>query len=251
MIEFTQVTKVFGNGVKALDSVSFTVDEGEFVAIQGPSGSGKTTILRLMLKEIPLREGKIRIDGDNINKISPKNTYLLRRKIGSAFQDFKILMDRTVKENIALGLDILDLDPEVTEARIKELLSLTELEGKDDVFPIQLSGGELQRVVIARALAPQPKIIFADEPTGNLDDETAWTIVQLLQDINEQGTAIILSTHDKKLIEKLGIRTIELKGGKVIKDTGSKKKSKAKKSKKEKPSKAKQDKKEAKKEEKK
>lgn len=227
MVEFINVTKVFGNGTKALDDVSFLIDSGEFAAITGPSGAGKTTLLKLMMKEISFSKGKIRIDGDNINKISRSNTYLLRRKIGAIFQDFKIIMDRTVKENVALGLEILDLEPSVVDLRIKELLELTGLGGKEDVFPIQLSGGEMQRVVIARALAPQPKIIFADEPTGNLDTDNAWSIIQLLKDINEQGTAVILSTHDKAIIKKLGIRSIEIKAGKILKDSGSKSKPKS------------------------
>lgn len=226
MIEFENVTKVFGNGTVAIENVTFFVDKGEFVIIEGVSGAGKSTLLRLMLKEIPFENGIIRIDGDNIAKISKKNTYLLRRKIGSVFQDYKVLMDRTVKENIALALDILKLEQEVIQARIEELLTLIGLEGKGDVFPVQLSGGELQRVIIARALAPQPKIIFADEPTGNLDEATALHIAELLKDINEQGTTVILATHDKALINKFKKRIIEIENGKIIKDTGKKKKSK-------------------------
>lgn len=228
MIEFENVTKIFGNGTQALDDVSFSVDEGEFVIIQGKSGAGKTTLARLMLRELPFEKGKIKIEGDNVSKIGKRNIPLLRRKIGVVFQDLKILTDRTVKENIALALDILELEDDIIDNRIKELLHLTGLEEKDDMFPVQLSGGELQRVVIARALAPQPKIIFADEATGNLDEDTSWQIVQLLKDINEQGTAIILSTHDKTIINKLDERIIELEHGKVIKDTGTKKKPKKK-----------------------
>lgn len=231
MIEFENVTKIFGNGTQALDDVSFSIDEGEFVIIQGKSGAGKTTLARLMIRELPFEKGKIKIEGDNVSKIGKRNIPLLRRKIGVVFQDLKILTDRTVKENIALALDILELEDDIIDNRIKELLHLTGLEEKDDMFPVQLSGGELQRVVIARALAPQPKIIFADEPTGNLDEDTSWQIIQLLKDINEQGTAIILSTHDKTIINKLDERIIELEHGKVIKDTGAKKKPKKKKKK--------------------
>lgn len=226
MIEFDSVSKIFGNGTKALTDVNFSLEEGEFVIIQGKSGAGKTTIARLIIKEFPFEKGVIKVDGDDISKISPNNTPLLRRKIGVAFQDFKILTNRTVRENISLALDILGLDQEIINKRIKELLNLTGLEGKDDMFPSQLSGGEVQRVIIARALAPQPKVIFADEPTGNLDEETAMQIINLLKDINEQGTAVILATHDKSVLSKLKFRSIQLEDGKIIKDTGAKKKPK-------------------------
>lgn len=228
MIVFDHVSKTFGNGTVALDDVSFTINEGEFAVLRGPSGAGKSTILRLILKEVGDYEGTITIDGDDISRIGPRNTPLLRRKVGAAFQDFKILTDRTVRENIFLALDILDLDEDVIDKRIEELTDLTGLGEKIDMFPSQLSGGELQRVVIARALAPQPKVIFADEPTGNLDETTAWKIIELLKDINEQGTAVLLATHDKNIIKKLNVRVIEIENGKLVKDTGSTKKPKRK-----------------------
>lgn len=231
IVEFENATKIFGNGTKGLDNVSFQVEEGEFVIIQGKSGAGKTTLVRLMLKEIPLGQGTIRIDGDDISKISKLNTPLLRRKIGVVFQDFKIIAERTVGENIALALDILDLRDDIIDKRIIELLELTGLANKGEMFPAQLSGGELQRVVIARALAPQPKILFADEPTGNLDPETAIKIVHLLQDINSQGTTVLLATHDKVILDNIKGRTIVIENGKITKDSGAsspKKKSKPK-----------------------
>lgn len=227
MIVFDSVSKTYGNGTVALDNVSFTIDEGEFVVIRGPSGAGKSTILRLILKEVTDYDGTITVDGDDISKIGHRNTPLLRRKVGAAFQDFKILPDRTVRENIFLALDILDLDEGVISKRIEELTDLTGIGEKIDMFPSQLSGGELQRVVIARALAPQPKVIFADEPTGNLDEATAWKIIELLKDINEQGTAVLLATHDKNIIKKLKVRIIEIENGKVVRDTGETKKPKS------------------------
>src|SRR3989339_1417545 len=199
MIVFDEVTKVFGNGTKALDNVSFAIGAGELVILEGDSGAGKTTLVRTMLKEFPITRGKIIIDGDDIAKISTRNLPLLRRKIGVVFQDFKILYDRTVSENIELALDILGLSDKIAAERSKELLALTGLTDKAQDFPVQLSGGQLQRVIIARALAGSPKILFADEPTGNLDAKTGWSIVELLKDINEQGTTVIMATHDVEL----------------------------------------------------
>ncbi len=233
MITFDHVTKVFGNGTKALDDVSFEIDAGDFVILEGKSSAGKTSIARLILKEFSPTSGTITLDGDNLSKISPKNIPLLRRKIGVVFQDFKILYDRTIAENIALALDILGLDETITTARLKELLELTDLADKADDFPVQLSGGQLQRVIIARALAGQPKILFADEPTGNLDAVTAISIIDLLKDINEQGTTVIMATHDIGLVKDLHARTLRLEKGKLVKDTGAKHHSRHEESKKE------------------
>lgn len=222
MLIFDQVTKVFGNGTKALDEVSFALGAGEFAVLRGPSGAGKTTLMRLILKEFAPTKGKIVVDGDDLSRISPRNTPLLRRKVGVVFQDFKILLDRTVGENIDLALDILGLSDEIIRKRRQELLELTGLTDKDENFPVQLSGGQLQRVIIARALATQPKLLFADEPTGNLDRDTARGVVQLLKDINEQGTTVILATHDVELVKGFKARELVLEEGKLIKDTGEK-----------------------------
>lgn len=219
MITFDHVTKIFGNGTLALDDVSFHIDPGEFVILEGMSGAGKTTIIRLILKEFAPTSGRILIDKDDLAKISSKNVPLLRRKIGVVFQDFKILFDRTVAENIEIALDIMGLDENVTKSRLFELLKLTGLEEKANDFPVQLSGGQLQRVIIARALAGQPKILFADEPTGNLDAATAVSIVELLKDINEQGTTVVMATHDVDIVKGLHARTLRLEKGKLIKDT--------------------------------
>lgn len=220
MIVFDNVTIRFGNGTEALSDVSFAIGKGEFVIVEGASGAGKTSIMRSLIKDILPTRGKIVIDGDDTSRISVKNLPLLRRKVGVVFQDFKLLLDRTVAENIDLALDIMGLEKSLIIKRRNELLTLTGLSSKDDYFPIQLSGGELQRVGVARALAPQPKILFADEPTGNLDAKTGLSIIKLLQDINEQGTTVVMATHDLELIKDLRLRRLRLDKGKLIHDSG-------------------------------
>lgn len=219
MIVFDNVTITFGNGADALKDISFAVGAGEFVIVEGHSGAGKTSLMRAVIKDLPISKGKIVIEGDDISKISSKNLPLLRRKVSVIFQDFKILMDRTVAENIDLALDIIGLDGDVVKKRRTELLELTGLVGKDNYFPIQLSGGELQRVAIARALAPQPKVLFADEPTGNLDAKTGLSIIKLLQDINEQGTTVVMATHDLELVKDLKLRRLRLEKGELVHDS--------------------------------
>jgi cell division transport system ATP-binding protein len=221
MILFENVTVRFGNGTLGLDDISFAVGVGEFVVVEGHSGAGKTTLMRAVIKDIPITSGKIVIDGDDISKISSKNLPLLRRKVGVVFQDFKLLLDRTVAENIDLALDILGLSNDVIVKRRNELLELTGLSDKVDHFPVQLSGGELQRVAIARALAPQPKVLFADEPTGNLDAKTAMSIIKLLQEINEQGTTVVMATHDLDLIKELKFRRLRFEKGQLLHDSGA------------------------------
>lgn len=219
MILFDHVTITFGTGETALKDVSFAVGEGEFVIVEGHSGAGKTSLMRAVIKDLPISGGKIVIEGDDLSKISAKNLPLLRRKISVIFQDFKLLMDRTIAENIDLALDIIGLDDTTTTKRRNELLELTGLKGKADFFPVQLSGGEVQRVAIARALAPQPKVLFADEPTGNLDAKTGLSIIKLLQDINEAGTTVVMATHDLELVKDLKLRRLRLDHGELVHDS--------------------------------
>jgi len=221
MIVFDNVTITFGNGNKGIKDVSFAIGAGEFVIVEGHSGAGKTSLMRAVIKDLAISHGKIVVDGDDLNKIASKNVPLLRRKVSVVFQDFKLLMDRTIAENIDLSLDIIGLEGEIIEKRCSELLELTGLKDKADYFPIQLSGGELQRVAIARALAPQPKVLFADEPTGNLDARTGLSIIKLLQDINEQGTTVIMATHDLELVEGLKLRRLRFEDGVLVHDSSS------------------------------
>jgi cell division transport system ATP-binding protein len=222
MLSFDNVTVRFGNGTVGLDGVTFEVEDGDFVIVEGPSGAGKTSLMRLVIRDLLPTSGLVLVDGDNVGKIPRRNLPLLRRKVGVVFQDFKLLKDRTVGENIDLALDILGLNKDLILKRRTELLELTSLSGKEDHFPVQLSGGELQRVAIARALAPQPKCLFADEPTGNLDAKTALSIIKLLQDINEQGTTVMMATHDLELVKDLHLRRIRLEHGQIAYDSGAK-----------------------------
>lgn len=227
MITFVHVTKEFLSNSKALDDVSFTIEPGEFVTLTGPSGAGKTTIGRLMIREFLPTSGEIMVGDYQLNTLTPKEIPGLRRQIGFAFQDFKLLPEKTIAENIALVLEIMDKPVEEIIKRVKELLEMTGIREKAHLFPHQISGGELQRATIARALAADPAVLFADEPTGNLDHDTAEQIIDLLENINQMGTTVIMSTHNNYHIEKRKHRLIQVKKGKIIEDTGSKKKKKS------------------------
>ena|SRR3989344_5451788 len=218
MIDFQKVTKIFANGDKAIDEVTFRVEPKEFVFVTGRSGAGKTTLLKLMLRQLLPTEGKILIDKEDVAQLQRSKLPELRRTIGAVFQDFKLLWDRTVAENIALTLEILGHTEEEIKKHVEQLVELVGLKNKEDLFPSQISGGELQRTVIARALASKPKILFADEPTGNLDQVTAMQIMELLEEINKLGTTVLVATHNEALVDKLGKRKIILEKGKLVKD---------------------------------
>lgn len=218
MLELKNVNKKFGSGQVALDNVSLQIKDQEFLFVVGPTGSGKTTLIRLLIRDILPDSGKIIVDQDEITKKNFSQISQLRRKIGVVFQDFKLLWERTIAENIALPLEILGKPSKEIKNKVNDLLkkfNLTELSNK---FPVQLSGGELQRVVLARAMIANPKILLADEPTGNLDPATSWEIVKLLNDINKCGTTVIMATHNVDIVNSLGKRVVRLERGKIIKD---------------------------------
>lgn len=220
MINFVNVSKVFGVDKIALDQVSFTIDQGEFVFVTGHSGSGKTTALRLLLREYKPDQGEIIFNDQVLNHLSRRQVAQHRRHIGVVFQDYKLLDDLTVWENIALPLTICRQSKGEIETRITELLKMLRLTGRENDFPSQLSGGEAQRVSLARALSVAPKIIFADEPTGNLDEENGETIVGLLKAINKYGTTVIFATHNSSHLQKNPqARHITLDCGKLVYDS--------------------------------
>lgn len=214
LVKFEGVTKKFGN-VTALEKNSFEVAKGEFVFITGPSGSGKTTVLKLILGEIIPSAGVIHVDGVNVGLLKPDDLPLFRQKIGTVFQDFKILNERTVRENVEVALAVIGLPTDSWEDRVKNVLKLVGLTGQIDLFPSQLSGGELQRVSLARALVVNPKILLADEPTGNLDWDTSDEIMDLFEKINKEGKTIIMATHNKEIVKKLKKRIIHIENGKI------------------------------------
>jgi len=211
MISAQKLTKKFGN-ILALDAVSFDIASGEFVFFTGPSGSGKTTVLRLIMRDLKPDAGKLVLAG-------PAKIHEYRRTIGTVFQDFKLLSDRSVFENVALPLEIMGVKPDDLQKSVKKALELVELTARTDLFPAQLSGGELQRVALARAIVARPKLILADEPTGNLDPKTARSIVNLLATLHSQlQTTVIMATHNADIVNHLARRVIALEAGKVIKD---------------------------------
>jgi cell division transport system ATP-binding protein len=218
MITLQNVSKVFGTGVAGLSDINLQIDKGEFIFLVGHTGSGKTTLLRLLIKEVDPTKGNVIVGGWDLTKLPKHKIPHLRKKIGVVFQDLKLLMDRTILENIMLPMQVAGIHGKEAQTRATELLERVGIMMHKDKFPIQLSGGELQRAAIARALTLSPDILLADEPTGNLDTETAFSIVDLLSKINQLGTTVIMATHNMEIVEKLGNRVIMLEKGLLVKD---------------------------------
>lgn len=196
------------------ENLSFTLNDGEFAFITGPSGSGKTTLIRLIMRDLLPDSGEIIFDGENIVSLPLKEIPLIRQKMGVVFQDFKVLRDSTVRENVEIALAVIGVDQSEWKDRVEHVLNLVELGGKEDMFPSELSGGELQRVSMARALVVNPKIILADEPTGNLDWETSKKIMDLFEKIEKEGKTIMMATHNRLIVESMKKRIIKLGGDK-------------------------------------
>lgn len=218
MILLDRVTKVYNKTSVALDRVSLHVEPKEFVVIVGASGAGKSTLLKLLTREERPSNGKIIVGGIDYEHLKDKKIPLIRRKIGVVFQDFKLLPNKTVYENIAFALEIVGASNREIDATVPRVLSIVGLKGKEKQYPWQLSGGERQRVAIARAIARQPKILIADEPTGNLDPKHAWDVIKVLEKINRYGTTVLLTTHNQDIVNKLKRRVITLDGGKLTSD---------------------------------
>ncbi len=221
MLEFKNVTKRFGQ-ITALTDVSFQIEDGEFVLIIGPSGAGKTSILRLVMHEFAPTEGEIYLDDIAIHNLKRGQVPMLRQQVGAVFQDFKLLPTHTIFENISLALAVKGVPQSEWNDRVTHVADLVGIGDRLDLFPSQLSGGELQRASIARALVINPKIIFADEPTGNLDWETADGIMKLLTKINEEGKTVIVTTHNRDIIKEHKGRVLEVKNGQLVKDSTKK-----------------------------
>ena len=220
MIRLDHVSKSYEVGKPALEDVTIHIDPGEFVFVVGDSGSGKSTLIRLLLKELEPTKGKIYINGQDLKKVTHKKIPMYRRNVGVVFQNFRLLPDRNVYENIAFAMKVVESSNREIKKRVPTMLSLVGLAAQYKSRPSQLSGGEQQRVAIARALVNEPKIILADEPTGNLDSDNTWEIMRLLEEINRRGTTVVVVTHNMEIVRAMNKRVITIKKGVVVSDVG-------------------------------
>ncbi|KRL02900.1 cell division ATP-binding protein FtsE [Liquorilactobacillus capillatus] len=218
MIEFKRVFKEYDNKITAANDFNITIKQGEFVYVVGPSGAGKSTFIKMMYREEKPTSGQIKINKFELGKIRDRDVPFLRREVGVVFQDFKLLPKLTVFENVAYALQVIEKAPAEVKARVERVLNLVGLADKADTFPDELSGGEQQRIAIARAIANKPQILIADEPTGNLDPRTANDIIKIIERINKQGTTIVMATHNSAIVNKYKHRVIEIDDGRVIRD---------------------------------
>lgn len=218
MIQLTNVSKIYPNGAKALVDISLKIDNGEFVFLVGPSGAGKSTLIRLLYREELPTRGQVIMNGKNMIRMRDREVPQLRRNIGVIFQDFRLLPNKTAYENVAFALEVIGVGKREVKIRTKKVLELVGLGNKEKAFPHQLSGGEQQRVSVARAIVNNPALLVADEPTGNLDPETAWEIMELLYNINRRGTTIVMATHARDIVDQMQKRVIAIEDGKVARD---------------------------------
>jgi cell division transport system ATP-binding protein len=218
MIRLEGVTKIYGRDTVAVSDATFDISKGEFVFLVGPSGSGKSTLLRLMSRQEVADEGEVWVAGRNVNEMSPSRVPHLRRLLGNVFQDYKLLTNKTVFENVAFALEVIGKPRHVIAEQVPLVLDLVGLSGKEERFPHQLSGGEQQRVSIARAFVNRPLIMLADEPTGNLDPATSEGIMTLLAEINDTGTTVVMATHDHRVVNAMRRRVIQLDRGVIVRD---------------------------------
>lgn len=218
MIKLVNISKEYKSGVKALSNINLHVNKGEFVYIVGESGAGKSTLVKILLKEEAPTDGEIYLNNTNITNISNRRIPYIRRNMGVVFQDFRLLHNKTVYENIAFAMEILGADPKEIRRRVPVVLNRVDLGRKASSFPDQLSGGEQQRVSIARSIVNNPPILLADEPTGNLDPENSLQIMKILSDINARGTTVVMATHAKEIVDQLRRRVIQLRDGVIVRD---------------------------------
>jgi cell division transport system ATP-binding protein len=218
MIQLQQVRKVYSNGVQALQGINLKIKMGEFVFLVGPSGSGKSTLMKTLFREELPTSGQVFLAGVNIGELKPRQVPTLRQRVGVVFQDFKLLPQRTVWENVAFSLQILGVSAKEQQQKVKAALELTGITDLADEYPTRLSGGEQQRVSLARAIVNSPPLLLADEPTGNLDPDTSWEIMRLLTKINLRGTTVLVSTHDKLIVDSMRRRVVTIERGRLIQD---------------------------------
>ena len=218
MIKIVDATKIYENGVRGVQDVTLTIEKGEFAFVVGTSGSGKSTLIKILLRELDLTEGEVFINGENITYYGKKEVPFLRRKLGVVFQDFRLLPNKTVYENVSFAMQITDASSREIRRNVPMVLSMVGLQKKSKAYPNQLSGGEQQRCALARAIVNNPPILLCDEPTGNLDPDTAWDIMNLLDEINARGTTIVMATHAQEIVNDMKKRVIAMKNGFVVRD---------------------------------
>ena len=218
MIKFVNISKEYKNGVTALYDINVEIGKGEFVFLVGSSGAGKSTLIKILLKEEGISRGKLYLNGMDITRVPNRRIPFIRRQVGVVFQDFRLLPNKTVYENVAFAMEIVGAKPRDIRRRVPLILSMVDLSRKANNFPDQLSGGEQQRVSIARAIINNPPVLIADEPTGNLDPETAWEIMKVLTDINNRGTTVVMATHARDIVNLMKKRVVALEDGRLVRD---------------------------------
>ncbi|RUS55551.1 cell division protein FtsE [Kurthia sp. 3B1D] len=218
MIEMKQVFKKYPGGSKALQGLNVSIAQGEFVYVVGPSGAGKSTFIKMLYAEERASAGKVLVNQVDVTKLSARKVPFLRRQLGVVFQDYKLLPKKSVYENVAYALEVIEKDQKFIKQRVTEVLKLVGLATKAKRFPHELSGGEQQRVAIARAIVNQPKIVIADEPTGNLDPTTTWEVMKVLEAINAQGTTVIMATHNREVVDGMRHRVVRIEKGRIVSD---------------------------------
>ena len=218
MIEMIDVSKTYPNGVIALNNINVKIKPGEFVYVVGPSGAGKSTFIKMMYREEKPSKGNIIVNGISLPSIRNSKVPLFRRNIGMVFQDFKLLDKYTVFENVAYAMEVIEKHPSEIKQRVMEVLDLVGIKSKARMLPTELSGGEQQRVAIARSIVNDPKVVIADEPTGNLDPETSWDIMNIFEEINRRGTTFLMATHNREIVNNMKHRVIAIEGGRIVRD---------------------------------
>lgn len=218
LIHMDGITKIYDNGSVALSGVSIDIPKGDFVFVVGPSGAGKSTFIKLLFREEVPTKGQLTVNGRNVNALAPAEVPFLRRSLGIVFQDYRLLPNRTVYENVAFAMQVIEAPRREIQKRVNHVLDLVGLRHKARSFPNELSGGEQQRVAIARAIVNSPVVVIADEPTGNLDPETSWEIMKIFERINKGGTTIVMATHDKTVVDSMKKRVIAIEKGRIVRD---------------------------------
>lgn len=221
MLKMTDVSKVYPGGSVALQKVNIHIEPGEFVFVVGPSGAGKSTFIKMLFREVLPTTGSIFVNGVDILSLTPKEIPYMRRQLGIIFQDYRLLPDRTVYENVAFAMEVIETPRRKIKRKVLNVLDLVGLRQRADAYPNELSGGEQQRIAIARAIVNDPIMVIADEPTGNLDPETSWDIMEIFKEINAEGTTIVMATHDKEIVDAMGKRVIAIEDGNIVRDEAS------------------------------